>query len=190
MTAFAVLTTTHGNVLQAQTIPAQTPSQTAPPAATPQFRKIQTPSFIPLAADHIAYVDKVLSYWQQRTEKVHLYRTKFQRWQFDTVYGPANTFKTFSTGKIQYAEPDKGLFKVEEVLSYHGPVSAAAKPSYKAIPGVHGEYWVCDGKSIFEYDYNKTEIIRMMNQDGFGVFNWDDLHATMNRICLDKALQT
>ena len=41
----------------------------------------------------------------------------------------------------------------------------------------------------FEYDYNKTEIIRMMNQDGFGVFNWDDLHATMNRICLDKALQ-
>ena len=29
----------------------------------------------------------------------------------------------------------------------------------------------------------------MMNQDGFGVFNWDDLHATMNRICVDKALQ-
>jgi len=41
----------------------------------------------------------------------------------------------------------------------------------------------------FEYDYNKTEIIRMMNQDGFGVFNWDDLHATMNRNSLDKALQ-
>lgn len=41
----------------------------------------------------------------------------------------------------------------------------------------------------FEYDYNKTEIIRMMNQDGFGVFNWDDLHATMNRMCVDKALK-
>ena len=41
----------------------------------------------------------------------------------------------------------------------------------------------------FEYEYNKTEIIRMMNQDGFGVFNWDDLHATMNRIALDKALR-
>ena len=41
----------------------------------------------------------------------------------------------------------------------------------------------------FEYDYNKTEVIRMMNQDGFGVFNWDDLHATMNRICVDKALK-
>lgn len=41
----------------------------------------------------------------------------------------------------------------------------------------------------FEYEYNKTEVIRMMNQDGFGVFNWDDLHATMNRIALDKALR-
>ena len=27
----------------------------------------------------------------------------------------------------------------------------------------------------FEHDYNKTEILRMMNQDGFGVFNWEDL---------------
>ena len=41
----------------------------------------------------------------------------------------------------------------------------------------------------FEYDYNKTEVIRMMNQDGFGVFNWDDLHAIMNKNCVDKALQ-
>tara|TARA_Y100000310_G_scaffold341949_1_gene443042 strand:+ start:13048 stop:14034 length:987 start_codon:yes stop_codon:yes gene_type:complete len=41
----------------------------------------------------------------------------------------------------------------------------------------------------FEFDYNKTEILRMMNQDGFGVFNWDDLHATMNRITVDKALR-
>ena len=41
----------------------------------------------------------------------------------------------------------------------------------------------------FEYDYNKTEILRMMNQDGFGVFNWEDLHGTMNKICIDKALR-
>ena len=162
ITAFAVLTATHGNDLQAQAVPTQAPLQTAPPTAIPQPQQIQAPSFIPLADNHVAYVDKVLLYWQQRTEKVHLYRTKFQRWQFDTVYGPANTFKTFSTGKIQYAEPDKGLFKVEEVLSYHAAVSPATKPSYKAIPGVHGEYWVCDGKSIFEYDYNNQKLIQQI----------------------------
>jgi len=42
----------------------------------------------------------------------------------------------------------------------------------------------------FEYDYNKTEVIRMMNQDGFGVFNWEDLHATMNRFCTERILQS
>ena len=42
----------------------------------------------------------------------------------------------------------------------------------------------------FEHDYNKTEILRMMNQDGFGVFNWEELHGTMNKICIDKALVT
>ncbi|MEE2844545.1 MAG: TIGR03009 domain-containing protein [Planctomycetota bacterium] len=159
--AFAVLAATSDNNLQAQAVGTLAPMQTAPATVT-QPQQIRAPSFIPLAVDHVAYVDKVLSYWQQRTEKVHLYRTKFQRWQFDTVYGPANTFKTFSTGKIQYAEPDKGLFKVEEVLSYHAAVSAAAKPSYKAIPGVHGEYWVCDGKSIFEYDYNNQKLIQQI----------------------------
>ncbi len=41
----------------------------------------------------------------------------------------------------------------------------------------------------FEHDYNKTEILRMMNQDGFGVFNWEDLHGTLNKICIDKALR-
>jgi TIGR03009 family protein len=162
ITAFAILTATHGNALQAQAVPGPAPLQTTPPTATPQPPKIHAPTFIPLAVDHVTYVDKVLLYWQQRTEKVQLYRTKFQRWQFDTVYGPANTFKTFSTGKIQYAEPDKGLFKVEEILSYHAPVSAATKPSYKAIPGVHGEYWVCDGKSIFEYDYNNQKLIQQV----------------------------
>jgi TIGR03009 family protein len=162
ITAFAILTATHGNALQAQAVPGPAPLQTTPPTATPQPQKIHAPTFIPLAVDHVTYVDKVLLYWQQRTEKVQLYRTKFQRWQFDTVYGPANTFKTFSTGKIQYAEPDKGLFKVEEILSYHAPVSAATKPSYKAIPGVHGEYWVCDGKSIFEYDYNNQKLIQQV----------------------------
>jgi len=39
------------------------------------------------------------------------------------------------------------------------------------------------------YEFNRTEIIKMMNEDGFGVFNWDDLFATMNRFVVDKALK-
>jgi 5'-3' exonuclease len=38
----------------------------------------------------------------------------------------------------------------------------------------------------FEFEFNKTEIIRMMNEDGFGVFDWSDLFSNMKRICLTK----
>ena len=44
------------------------------------------------------------------------------------------------------------------------------------------------GFNNFAYDYNRTEFIKMMNQDGFGTFNWTDLYAIMNRIAVDKPL--
>jgi DNA polymerase-1 len=45
---------------------------------------------------------------------------------------------------------------------------------------------------VFEnlgYEFNKTQVIKMMNEDGFGVYNWGDLFAVMNRISVDKALK-
>ncbi len=42
----------------------------------------------------------------------------------------------------------------------------------------------------FECDFNKTEIIRLMREDGFGELNWDDLRAHLNKIskdCVDAA---
>ena len=44
------------------------------------------------------------------------------------------------------------------------------------------------GFNNFAYDYNRTEFIKMMMQDGFGTFNWTDLYAIMNRITVDKPL--
>ena len=38
----------------------------------------------------------------------------------------------------------------------------------------------------FVNEFNKTEVRKMMIQDGFGHGNWDDLFQTMNRFSLDK----
>ncbi len=41
----------------------------------------------------------------------------------------------------------------------------------------------------FECDFNKTEIIGMMRNDGFGELNWEDLRTILNKIskeCLDN----
>ena len=38
----------------------------------------------------------------------------------------------------------------------------------------------------FEYHFNKTEIRKMMIQDGFGNFNWEDLFQRLNKISIIK----
>tara|TARA_R100000388_G_C7235166_1_gene157361 strand:- start:156 stop:1166 length:1011 start_codon:yes stop_codon:yes gene_type:complete len=49
---------------------------------------------------------------------------------------------------------------------------------------VQGKKKVNHTIEAFERQFNKTEFIRMMNEDGFGVFNWNDLFANMKRVCL------
>jgi len=152
----------------AQSADAQQPlSATQPQQSTSagiqqqEARGVQPPSFLPLSEKHQQYIQRVLLYWQSHTEKIDHYRSDFERWQFDTVYGPRNTFKTFSTGKVRFADPDKGLFKVEKVLTYQ-PASSQSKASYKEVPGTHGEFWVCDGKNIFEYDFLNERLIQQV----------------------------
>jgi len=38
----------------------------------------------------------------------------------------------------------------------------------------------------FECDFNKTEIIGMMRNDGFGELNWEDLKTSLNKIISDS----
>ena len=42
--------------------------------------------------------------------------------------------------------------------------------------------FVQDAVENFDFSYNKTEIIRMMREDGFGELNWEDLRTNLNRI--------
>jgi len=129
-------------------------------AKAPQNR-LQAPSFVPLNTAHQQYLDKVLTYWQSRTDKVKTYRCEFERWEFDTVFGPANTFKTYGTGEIKYSDPDKGLFKVSKVLTYTPP-AAGQKPKYTESANVHGEHWICDGQSVFEFDYQNKRLVQQV----------------------------
>ena len=42
----------------------------------------------------------------------------------------------------------------------------------------------------FEFTFNKTGILKMMIDDGFGELNWEDLRTHLNKIareCVDNA---
>jgi DNA polymerase-1 len=61
---------------------------------------------------------------------------------------------------------------------------------YSPQMSIQSKIHVKDSIENFECDFNKTEIIRLMREDGFGELNWGDLKGNLNRIssdCLDMA---
>ena len=138
--------------------------QERPPQARPvtaATAAVQAP-FPPLPPDYQKFLDDVLREWQRRSQIVQRYRCTFKRWEYDPVFGPRDTFKTYSEGSIKYAAPDKGLFKVEKMLDYTPPAQPGAKPTFVPRAGELGEHWICNGMSVFEHDF-KTK--RLMQRD-------------------------
>lgn len=134
--------------------------QPGPPAASSPA--LGSPSFIPLPVEHQQYLDKVLEVWERRSNDVTVYRCGFQRWEFDSVFGPATAAKRYSTGLIKYASPDKGLFQVEKVLTYQAPMQVGGKPRYVELEGDYREHWVCDGQSVYEFDAQRKLVVQQI----------------------------
>jgi TIGR03009 family protein len=80
--------------------------------------------------------------WEQESAKVKTFECKFTRFEYDT-FDPtgrrkADQPKVVDQGEIKYSAPDKAMFQ---------------------IPGDRGEYWVCDGRAIYEQDALKRQMI-------------------------------
>ena len=75
--------------------------------------------------------------WERHSEDIKTFQCKFTRREYDPVWGPPNDPKFVDEGMIKYATPDKGLFLVE---------------------GKRAEKWICDGKSIYAYDFQQKKL--------------------------------
>ncbi|MBA2117237.1 TIGR03009 domain-containing protein [Bremerella alba] len=104
------------------------------------------------------YIDDILQFWEFRSKKVHHYEANFERWEYDSVFGPADSHKTYSKGTIKYEQPDKGLFKVDTLQHYTPPKEAGKPATYEFRPSEVLEHWVCDGASIFEFDVASKQL--------------------------------
>jgi TIGR03009 family protein len=122
---------------------------------------------------------EILTYYEWQTAQVQRYRCKFIRWEYDPIRLPndPDIAATISKGSIQYASPDKGLFKVEQVWDIAmttekvidkqtGKEQQVTRPSinngkaeHAARKEVFDEHWICDGKSIFEVNGRNQQII-------------------------------
>ena len=60
---------------------------------------------------------------------------------------------------------------------------------YSPLISVQGKQVIDYALENFECDFNKTELLRLMMQDGFGELNWEELKTFLNKIsreCNDK----
>ena len=76
-----------------------------------------------------------------------------------------------------------GVIENKEVIEENYKIMQLYSPSIS----VQGKNKICYAIEEAEQQFNKTEVMKMMNEDGFGVFNWTDLFATMKRIVADNA---
>ena len=63
---------------------------------------------------------------------------------------------------------------------------------YAPQMSVQAKSHVKESVENFECEFNKTEILKMMREDGFGELNWEELKAHLNKIsidCLDDATE-
>lgn len=111
--------------------------------------------FPPLALAEQQRLDTLLNEWEKQSNGTKTLECQFQRWHYDLFAAPAGVHAEKSRGVIKYAAPDRGLFKVDEKLTYDGMKDE--EPQYSAKPGQFGEHWVCNGEELLEFDYAKQE---------------------------------
>lgn len=113
--------------------------------------------FPALSAAERAQLTQVLAAWETQSKSTKTLDGKFTRWHYDPTAGDprAKIHANRADGMLKYAAPDKGLFFVESMVSFAGMKDGKAQ--YQAVPGEFGEWWVCDGQNLIEFDRNRKE---------------------------------
>ena len=156
ITAALVLLPIH--TLRAQQAASAPPAAAGPP---PAAAGPQVPSWFPLPKEHADYVEKILAHWENKSKDVQRYRCRFNRWEYDPNWvGDPKVPKSFAKGLITYAAPDKGKYQVEESMQVVLPLTPGQEPKFTSDPEELNEHWVCDGKSIFEFEGREKQLIQ------------------------------
>ena len=117
----------------------QPPTLRQQPAGKPAQPRAQARAPFVLTPQEQAQVDHFLRAWEQRSDKIKTFETKFARREYDPVFGPKDGQPRFTDeGELKFKAPDKGLFLVN---------------------GERPEQWVSDGNSIFEFNHQKRQLI-------------------------------
>ncbi len=122
----------------------------------------QPPANFQNSASDEAYLNDLLIAWENKSKAVVNFRCKFVCHKYN-IYGPAPDYKfSEDSGELSYRSPDRGSFKIES--SNVWTPEARTADDTGPIKGTYTEqenaktHWVCDGKSVFEFDYSQKQL--------------------------------
>lgn len=118
--------------LQANSAPQQQPG------SQPGVQQLPAP--FALNQEQEVQLDRALKAWEEGTKNVKSFQCKFQRLEFNlTLPNATNPNKATreDAGELRYGTPDRGMYRVD---------------------GEQPEKWICDGRSIFEYDFANKRL--------------------------------
>ncbi|HEY6565778.1 MAG TPA: TIGR03009 domain-containing protein [Pirellulaceae bacterium] len=101
----------------------------------------------------------LLHHWENESRKVKTFSCRFERYTYDTVFGPPRDPKSIHEGVIRYSAPDKGEFRVEGIREYAPPKEEGGAPQYIPRGADDAEHWICDGFSVFELNGKVKQLI-------------------------------
>ena len=124
-------------------------TQPQPLLVAPPFR---------LSPQEQADLDGLLKAWEQQSQGVKYFKCTFNRLEYNPAFanGNPNQLTTESHGEIKFAAPDKGMFRVLNMFNF---VQDPKTQKYKKQPIQPTEWWTCDGKSMFQVDAAKKEVV-------------------------------
>jgi TIGR03009 family protein len=110
-----------------------------------------------LTAKEDAELAQLLASWEEHSSKIDSFKCRFKRWEYDDTYGSKKEggLNSESAGEIKYRNPDHGKFMVTEIVRQWNDGKKRFEPAGKDQVL---EHWVCDGKSIFEYDTAQKQL--------------------------------
>ena len=135
--------------------PGQGQPAAGPPMQGPPLRNAPPqPPFV-LSELEARHLENLLTDWEKRNKEIHVLESKFYRWKYDHTFDNVNQPPPPpEEGILKFSAPDKGLMKIE-----------AKDPA-------QSEQWLCDGKSIYQFDYPRklvTEYVMPPELQGRGI---------------------
>jgi TIGR03009 family protein len=113
---------------------------------------------VTLTPQEQAELDRMLIRWEQQGASVRKFECDFTRIDFDGVFSTSDKPSAILKGEIRYAAPDKGFYEVKgEVVGYRWTNSQAEGGQF--VKDRQAERWICNGKSIFEYDFQNRRLV-------------------------------